>query len=159
MKNKLFNKNTMWGLALVLILVLAVAEVWAASGKVSFGGSGAAVSKTTKTYANSQVDTLVFNREAGLATLAFTARWKDSVKLTSILLRRVVDGIASAQLTTDSIMTLLPYTATTSDTTLLKAITLAPAADQYWVIVTYVSSGNGVTTPTAVYEFQKTYGK
>jgi hypothetical protein len=147
-------------IALLLLLAVGVTVVLAASGKVSFATNpNTEVSKTTNTYVNSQVDTLVFNRERGLSGLAFATRWKDSVKVTSILLRRVVDGIATAFITTDSLMTGLPYTAVLVDTTIHKTVTLAPLADQYWVIVTYVSSGNGVTTPTAVYEFIKQYAR
>jgi hypothetical protein len=158
MKYKLYrNKFTIF---LSLLLIVGITVAFAASGQVTFTTTPAtAVSKATKAYAASQVDTLRFSREAGLSGLAFTAKWKDSVSLTNILLRRVVDGKASAFITTDSIMTLLPYVATTNDTTLLKTITLAPLCDEYWVIVTYAGSGQGTGTNTAVYEFQKQYAK
>ena len=45
------------------------------------------------------------------------------------------------------------------DTVVTRAVTLAPLADEYWVIVTYAGSANGVTTPTAVYEFIKTLSR
>lgn len=152
--------STKYVIALLLLLAIGVTVALAASGQVTFSTNpNTAISKTSKAYAASQVDTLIFNRESGLSGLSFTAKWKDSVKLTNILLRRIVDGKASAFVTTDSIMTNLPYTATTNDTTLLKTITLAPLAEQYWVIVTYEATGNGVTTPTAVYQFNKQYAR
>lgn len=158
MKIKMYRSKFTITFVLVVLLAIAVSYVWAASGQVSFSLTPrTAISKAPKTYAISQVDTLIFNREPGLSGLAFTAKWKDSVSITSILLRRVVDGKASAFITTDSIMTLLPYLATTVDTTMLKTITLAPLADTYWVIVTYAGSAQGVTTPTAVYQFEKQY--
>lgn len=159
MKIKMYRSKFTITFVLVVLLAIAVSYVWAASGQVSFSLTPrTAISKATKAYAISQVDTLIFNREPGLSGLAFTAKWKDSVSITSILLRRVVDGKASAFVAaTDSIMTLLPYLATTVDTTMLKTITLAPLADTYWVIVTYAGSAQGVTTPTAVYQFEKQY--
>lgn len=160
MKKKLLNKTVISVFILVVCVAVAVTVVWAASGQVTFvTNPNTAISKTTKAYATSQVDTLIFNRESGLSGLSFTAKWKDSVSITSILLRRIVDGKASAFITTDSIQTGLPYLATTVDTTMLKTITLAPLAEQYWVIVTYAASAQGVTTPTAVYQFQKQYAR
>ena len=47
-----------------------------------------------------------------------------------------------------------------TDTSVVSAITLAPLADQYWVVVNYTSSGVGVSgNETARYEFIKQYSK
>lgn len=148
------------GVLLMATLIFAFYEtVLAASGQVPIPlRDGEPVTKTSKAYANSQVDTIRFGREAGLAAVAFAIHVKDSASFTSIQLRRVIDGVATGFATTDSLLT-GAVIAPRGDTTFVRTITIAPLADEYWVIVSYTSSGNGVTSPTAVYQIERQYNK
>lgn len=147
------------GAAFTFVAVIAMFLILGASGKVNVPqNSGLAVSKTSKAYADAQVDTVIFAREPGLAGLSFGAHFKDSVNVRSVVLRRVVDGIAEAVVSTD---TLWQSDSSATAKSKVATITLAPLPDVYWVIVTYATNNgglvNGVTTPTAVYEFNKQY--
>lgn len=149
-----------WGLFVVAILCISFYEVvFAASGQVGLNTKiGLELTSKSKAYANSQVDTVIWTREGAAAAYAFAIHFKDSASVTSIQLRRVIDGVATGFATTDSLLTGALITPR-ADSTIVRTITLAPLADQYWVIVTYTSSGNGVTSPTAVYEVLKQFSK
>jgi hypothetical protein len=112
------------------------------------------------TFANSQVDTLTFQREAGLSGLAFAVHWKDSVNVTRAVVYRQVDGQWQWPAANDTIITAFTYNDSTSAPwgpgyAVTKTITLAPLADNYVVVITYAGTLNGVTTPTVRYEFIK----
>lgn len=109
------------------------------------------------TYANSQVDTLRFIREPGLSGLSFGLHAKDSMSLTSVIVRRIVDGVQLAPVAGDTIIGAV--VSITNDTLKLATVTLAPICDEYRLYVTYAGSANGVTTPTAVYVFNRQYTK
>lgn len=118
-------------------------------------------SKVTNSFANSQVDTVIYNAPAGLSGLAFAVHAKDSLQVLTIKVRRVIDGALMAQVAADTldraVFTLTTDGSAGSSTfsdgaSASAAITLAPLCDQFLFIVTYASSGNGVTTPTVVYE-------
>lgn len=143
---------------------------YAASGQKSLPLSeNLATSKVTNTYANSQVDTVIFTREAGLSGLAFAAHFKDSCSVTSVAVRRVVDGAFMAAVAADTLANFAAFVsivdgAPTSTTfvngkSVTATVTLAPQADQYLFIVTYAASANGFTTPTVVYEAIKTFSR
>ena len=66
----------------------------------------------------------------------------DTLQFTSI--SSTTDGSASS-------------TTFSNGTSYTRALTMAPLADQYIIIFKYNSSGNGVTTPTVVYEAIKQY--
>ena len=149
---------------LSVFILFAVYSAYSANGKVTLPfNENQAIVKNTKTYANSQVDTVVFTREAGLSGLAFGAHFKDSVSVTNVILRRVVDGAIQPVLAGDTLYSSFASTVDGSagNSSFLDgvgktiAVTLAPLADQYLFIVTYAGSANGTTTPTAVYEAVK----
>lgn len=106
----------------------------------------------TKTYANSQVDTLRYIRPPGLSALSFAPYWNDSVKITSIIVRRVSNGVTLSVIAGDTLATSLTGTSTTAR---LYAVTLAPISEEYQVIVSYDTSANGVTTATVNYKFNQ----
>ena len=115
------------------------------------------VSKVVVSYATSYVDTIYYNREAGLAGLAFAGHWQDSVSITNVIVRRMVDGKTEGALAGDTLTAFSSKVAVTNDTTLAGTITLAPLCDTYIVYVTYAGSGQGVTSAKATYEFIKQF--
>ena len=156
------NKSLFKTLAVfALVGVVAFSAMGAGVNKSLGIGLGNTVQKTTGTYANSQVDTITFTRDAAAQAYAFSAKWADSVNVTSILLVRVSDGVENSQLSTDSLVGLAGFTkaSATSTAGLTKTITLAPLADQYRIYITYVSSNNGVTSGTNSYSILKQYSK
>jgi len=150
-------------------LALGVGLVFGANGKKTIPlALDISPGKVTNTFANSQVDTVIFNREASLSSLAFAMHGKDSFQVLTIKVRRVVDGALMAQVASDTLDRAV-FTSTTdgsagsttfSDGSSATAtVTLTPLCDQFLFIVTYASSGNGVTTPTVVYEAVKQYSR
>ena len=117
--------------------------------------AGSPQTSVVVTYANSQVDTLRFIREPGLAGLSFAIRAKDSMSLTSVRVRRVVNGVMLAPVAGDTIITTV--VSITNDTLKIATVTLAPLCDEYRFFITYAGSANGVTTPTAEYVFNRQY--
>ena len=147
----------------VALLAIFVLTMYAAGINYNFGlGAGNTIQKKTTTYANSQVDTLTFIRDAAVSGYALGVAYADSVNITTILLQRVVDGKLMALVAaTDSLVGSAGFSLATATSTvgLSKAITLAPLADQYRIIITYAGSNNGVTAPNATYEIIKQYAK
>lgn len=158
-----YKKLLLYSGLVAFIVVAGYYVALAASGQVTFTlRAGEAVTKTSKAYADSQVDTLRIAREPGLQTLGLAIHWKDSVSVTTALIRRVTDGKATGIFSASPNDSLFQTPATIvarGDTTVVRPITLAPLADEYWVIITYAGSANGVTTPTAVYSVQRQYAK
>ena len=152
----------MKSLNLVFVIALVVLALYVFTGaQVTVPlNAGLAVTKTSKTYTSGLVDTITFNREAGLSGLSFSIRTKDSSNITSIVLRRAFDGIIAPVVATD---TLSAVDSSATDRVIIKTITLAPLADQYKVIVTYNTDDGGInqgtTTPTAVYGFHRQYSR
>jgi hypothetical protein len=139
--------------------------------------TGKATSVYSKTYANSQVDTVIIVREAGVTGLAFSAFWADSARLaatSAAVVKRLVNGNLCPAIGSDtlSLWSSSIMAEDTKDTPNVLAdgnsktgtITLAPLADAYVVIVSYLSTGNGthlLTTkrsPAVTYIVQKQYG-
>lgn len=151
-------------LALVsLLLCVGVFYAYGASGKKSLPNTfDFRTAKVTNTYANSQVDTVIYNCPAGLNALAFAMHFKDSASVTSCVIRRVVDGALMAAIASDTVAAMAAFASTVDGSSgsttfsdgksVTGAITLAPLCDTFLFIVTYAGSANGVTTPTVVYE-------
>ena len=125
---------------------------------------GVSPSIIAKTYANSQVDTVLWVRESGVSAIAFAAEWKDSVTLASapaVMVRRKVNGIYLAPLAGDTLTNFTSFANTANvaapDSCTTNTVNLGPLADAYQFIVKYNSSGNGVVTPTVYYEVIKQY--
>lgn len=125
--------------------------------KVRIGGS--------LTYSNSQssdttwpkvrkVDTLTYNRPAGLAGAAFSAYWADSVKIVSVIMRRVYDGVEAAVQVGDTTVAAFAGTSTSHK---FATITLAPLADAYRFYVTYDTTANGYTSGTVNYVIEQQF--
>ena len=146
-------------LAVVLLVSIPIYIVYAAGVNKNLGiGTGMTIQKTTGTYAASQVDTLTWTRDANVQAYAVGFSWADSVNITTILLKRVINGVEMAQVTTDSLVASAGF-ASTAAVGLTKTVTLAPMADQYRIYITYNASNNGVTSATNAYEVLKQYSK
>lgn len=120
------------------------------------------------TFANSQVDTVHYKVTAGLTALSFSAHFKDSVSVTSVSYRRVTNGEPMAAIAADTLANFAAYvntaagyrgTSANPSSARVNAVTLAPLPDEFWFIVTYASSGNGVTNGKVRYEVIGTVGK
>ena len=119
-----------------------------------------------KTFKNSQVDTVTWYRQAGVSGASFAAHFKDSVNVTSVAVWRGVDGVYLQPGTTvakDSIVEFRNFSCLDNkaapDTVMVGTLQLTPIADSYRFVVTYAASGNGVVTPTVVYEVIKQFSK
>lgn len=108
------------------------------------------------TYANSQVDTLVINREAGVQAYGFSIHVKDSASITNAILFRTIRGKLQGVQAGDTVVSVMLCR---QDSAITRSIVLAPLAEQYTIIVTFAGSANGVTTPTVEYLVQKQYSK
>jgi len=140
-----------------LALLVVFATVSFAGQKTIITSGNSSVAKVTNTYANSQVDTVIFTRQAGMSAFSFAIHAKDSVSITNVILRRVFNGVAQAVAAGDTIVS-SAFT-TTAAGVKLASITAAPLGEQYWAIVTYAGSANGVTTPNVVYGLTASYSK
>jgi len=153
--------------AIGILFVVWIGTSLGASGKVYTSSHKNLRSATaTKLYAGSQIDTVIFtNQDVGLSALSFAAHFKDSVLLVDAQVYRIIDGypMAVQTLIGDTLTQFLAYddhAASTAGSSLLNTIALIPAADEYWVIVTYdAASGQGKTTPNVRYEFNKTLNR
>lgn len=160
----------MKNLFLSLIFLLVSSVGYAASGKVTLTGTtDASVASATNTYANSQVDTVVWVRDGSVSAISFAAHFKDSASVTSCVIRRVVDGALMAAVTADTVANIQPFvsvvdgasgsTTYSNGKSVTGLVTLTPLADIYLFIVTYAGSANGVTTPTVKYEVVKQFSR
>jgi uncharacterized membrane protein len=143
-----FERKTMKNVFVVLLVLVAATGFGAIKSLKSAVPSQAASQTATNTYADSQVDTVKLSRVAGLSALAFGVAIGDSVSITDVIVRRVIGGGTTAVAAGD---TLYSSYATTAAGKKLAAVTLAPVAEEYWFIVTYAGSANGVTSPTVTY--------
>lgn len=161
---KKFKHNIYGSLALSVLAIAIFFTSFAGSGQKAVpANAGQAISKYTGTYASAEVDTVTYSREAGLSGLSFAIQAQDSVNITSVVLRRVWNGIAEAVVSTDTLWQKDSAAITTAYYTRGATVTLAPIPDIFWVIVTYATDhgviNEGKTTPTVVYLFDKQFSK
>lgn len=117
------------------------------------------------TFANSQTDTIHIPLEAEHSTIAFGAHFQDSVNITNVIVRRIVNGEPASVVAGDTIQSafidtsVAGYrgTAANPSSSFLKSITIGPKPDEFWVIVAYASSKNGVTNAKVRYEFTQSH--
>jgi hypothetical protein len=149
---------------LVVLLVIV--------GLVAFMGSqvtipykpGVSPSIVVKTFANSQVDTVVWSREAGVSGAVFATEFKDSVSVSYVKVDRGYNGVylpLAGTVARDSVVEFRNFVnapnKSNPDTVMAGTILLVPLADQFRFIVTYAASGNGTSNNTVVYEIVKQY--
>ena len=140
---------------LAFVLVVAVGVTFIAAQKTTTG-NGNAASVATGTYLAAQTDTVKWYREKGVRTLAFGAFYADSGTVGTAFVRRVVNGVCVSAVAGDTLTNLTAKADTsTTDKSSLDAITLAPLADEYWVIVNY--TGIPIAAKAVRYEFIKGY--
>lgn len=148
-------------LSKIIVIAGIIAIVIVATGagvNTRLSGIDLANSKYVGTYANSQVDTIKWAREASCSGAAFAIHLKDSASVTSVILRRIIDGKVSKAILADT-LTNVAWVSITNDSVATQTITLTPLADEYWFFVTYAGSANGVTTPTVTYEVIKQFSR
>ena len=126
--------------------------------------AGVTPSAVVKTYAASQVDTVVYAREAGVAGIAFAAEFKDSVSVSYVKVDRGYNGVylpLAGTVARDSIVEFRNFSnapnKSNPDTVMAGTLLLTPLADSYRFIVTYAATGQGVSNAKVVYEIVKQY--
>lgn len=153
MKTLLNRKVWFVGLAAIAFVVFQGNIVTLTSGLFS------SVVKKSATYAAGQTDTVKYSRERGLSALSFGLYTADSSNITRIILKRVINGVATATIAGDTLMTTADSSATARS--LVKAVTLAPLSSEYWFIVVYKANtgviDQGTTTPTVTYELNRQF--
>lgn len=158
-------------LALIVLSVMATSLMFATGRQstIPTGIAGIATTSITSTYANSEVDTVRWTRDATCIGAAFTAYYADSVSITTATVRRVINGVRQALQAGDTLTSFTGYEVigagaanAVSAVFPLAGATLGSAnalAEEYWIIITYVSSKNGVTAPNVRYSINKQYGR
>lgn len=149
-------------LSLFVVTLCVVSLVLATGNNKTFTRVNAPTSSSVVvTYAASQVDTLVYGRELGLNTLALSAQFNDSVSVTRIVVRRVINGVLQAVLAGDTLTAFNSFANVPNSANPTSAVTaqvtIDPLCDVYWFIVTYASSNQGTDNNTVSYILQKRY--
>jgi len=111
-------------------------------------------STATGTFVLSQVDTVSYAVEGNAQAFGFFMHPGDSVSVTNVILRRVVDGKMLGTVTGDTIVGAI---VARSDTLIYGSVNVAPICQSMKFIVTYAGSAQGVTTPTVTYDLMKRY--
>lgn len=145
-------------------LVLTFALLSLGAGTKTIMPNNSPAGSVTTTYKNSNVDTLTFYRPAGMAAGTFAAHWSDSVSVTNVKVRRMVDGEWMASQVGDTLTAFTAFldtsvvslgisgTAGNPSSTTIGTLTVAPLPDAYIFFVTYASSNNGVTNNNVTYK-------
>jgi ATP-dependent Zn protease len=107
-------------------------------------------------YADSQVDTIKFQREKNLTALSFGFKHNDSANIKNVMMYRVMMAKAQPIQAGDTLIS--SYTSS-SNTGAVKFVTvpLTPLAEYYWFVVSWQDSLNGTTNDTATFSFNKQY--
>jgi len=111
-------------------------------------------STATGAFVASQVDTVSYAVEGSEQALGFFVHPGDSVSITNVIVRRVVN---SKMLGTVAGDTIIGAVIGRSDTLIYAAAAVTPICQTMKFIVTYASSAQGVTTPTVNYDLLKRY--
>lgn len=120
--------------------------------------TGYALSTVTGTYANSQTDTVYFYRNRYLSTLSFGIYNADSVSITSIVVRRIINGNWTTVFAGDTLGTSITSTTTNNKLYFVTLNTASlPQCDLFAFVIVYAGSANGVTTPNVTYLTNKTF--
>lgn len=149
----------------VFALFIGLIVLMGASGQVTLvKRADVGQSTGTKTFANSQVDTVRWKREEGVSAAAFAAFWTDTVSITQVVVLRVIDNTVTARVAGDTITAFsakaIAANVTTLNAAIVGTVTMAPLADEYWFQVTYAGSNNGAAgTRNVTYKVLKTYSK
>lgn len=106
------------------------------------------------TFATSQVDTVSCAVEGSELGYDFFMHPGDSVSVTNVILRRVIDGKFLGPVAGD---TVVGAVVARSDTLIRGSVNVAPICQSLKFIVTYAGSAQGVTTPTVAYFLMKRY--
>lgn len=147
-------------LTLLSVGVVAVFAVTLADINSIPHNQGILTESVTGDFADSEVDTVKYIRDGSgrLAGLAFACEWNDSVSVSLVTVRRIIDGTVQPLIAGDTLTAYTSFsdlTAASEPNAKTATVTLAPLADEYWFIVTYAGSNNGVTAPTVKYMAKK----
>lgn len=159
---------------LALILVFIVSSVAFSQGNqliLTQNNSWSPTSSVVSTYADSQIDTVVYLREAGVSAITFSAQYDDSVKFyvdSGCVVVRVFNGTAVPRVAGDTLYFSNkaftvdgdPTSETFSNGNAISGTpTFAPYADKYLFIIRYAADGNGTTSPSVTYKVHKVYSR
>ena len=141
---------------LAILLVSFVGISFGAGSKKTVTGKYKFEANYVTTYVNSQVDTVIYNMDGSESGTygTFGAAFLDSVSITNVIVKRVINNQVQATIVGDSVTATIVGTSDTG-TGKLATFSLDPKADQLWFIVTYAGSANGTTTPTVKYVIHK----
>ena len=156
-----------------LILMLFVfSAAYSQNGRIYLSGSTSERFATASTtYANSQLDTVIWDREAGVSGVSFFAHTKDSVRFSNdsgCVILRVINGTMLVKAAADTLNFSSKVSTIDGNSSTLNfqdgvvfggTPTYAPYADRIVFIVKYGVAGNGTTSPTVVYRLNKIYAK
>lgn len=128
---------------LILVLITFFGIMLFTGGSKRLSASGEAVVSDTLFSAANKVDTIKVKREKGVTAMSYFMYTIDSSNIKSAVLLRVFNNVAEAAQVGDTLIT-LDSSATAK--VRIKAITMAPLADEYWVVVTYSARIDSPTT-------------
>ena len=155
MKNRVLKVVLVGGLVTLALLMFMGNQV-----TIPLNAGLVTTKATQTTFATGQTDTVTVNREAGLSALAFAIHTKDSSNISLVTVRRVFNGVYAAVLAGDTLVT---NDSSATARVIIKAVTLAPLAEQYVFIVAYKANtgglNQGVTTPNVVYGVNREYSR
>lgn len=142
-------------------VAIALALLAIGAGSKSVISNSSPFGSLTTTYKNSNADTLIFYRPAGMTAGSFAAHFSDSVSVSLVKVRRQVDGEWLALQTGDTLTAFTNFLDTTTvgilgtsanpSSAVVGTLTIAPLPEAYAFIVNYASSLNGVTNNTVRY--------
>lgn len=124
---------------------------------------GTMIEKLVTTYAGATTDTIIVTKDPAAQAFSFGYYTADSSNITNVIVQRRVAGYSFDVQVGDTLVTAADSSATAK--LRLKTFTIAPQADQYYILVKYTSNvlgaviKNGVTTPTVIYQVTKQFSK
>lgn len=146
--------------------------------------SHTAFTLTSGTFAKSQIDTIYYSRPEGLSGLAFSAHFKDSMKIQVVIAKKLVGGEPLVLVTADTLAEFTGFNDTSSSamgfqgssgnpsSSVSAVVTLTPYCDAFMFIIKYdttsvvkslVTPANdsiavlGISNPKVDYLFQQQF--
>lgn len=131
---------------ILLVSSLVMALIFTGASQTTYFSVGSLNHGTvTLNYVASEVDTLKYKREAGISALSFGLSYSDSINITNIVVVKRVNDQSVAAVSAD---TLTSGDSSATAGAFLSAITLAPIADEYWIIVKFSADHGAIDQST-----------
>jgi len=155
----------------LILCSIAIYTAYAGNGAngqiLLYPNQGYTDSYAVSTYANNQVDTVIWVREPGVSSITFSIFTYDSVQFgaNSGWIYRV-NNERYYHINSDTLG--ISYVSSTNDDTgnpftqgylFMNTVSLTPLSDKIVFIIRYHSSGNGVTGNKVIYKVNKLYSK